>query len=74
MTHSNQQGSNALREGQELYHEFEGRLKALAARGLVDCKMKLVVGQETTPGGVVRILNNVLRLIEAKEARPLTLA
>jgi hypothetical protein len=56
-----------------LYREFEGRMAKLTAEGLVDCKMKISVTDETTSAGVVRTLNNVLRLREERKGRPLQL-
>ncbi|MBL1419289.1 MAG: hypothetical protein COC24_002145 [Alphaproteobacteria bacterium] len=45
-----------------LKDEFAMRIDALRLEGLVDLKMKLSVGNETTTSGVVAILNNGLRL------------
>ena len=62
-----------LEQGEALYNQFAERMNRLRDRGLKDCKMKLVVGPETTTASVITTMNNILRLIDAKKARPLTI-
>ena len=51
-------------DGRELYEEFASRLTKLQEQGLVDFKMKVFNGRDTSVDGVVLTLNNVLRLRE----------
>lgn len=50
--------------GRELYQEFSGRMEGLDKEGLVDFKMKVFNGRDTSVDGVVLTLNNALRLRE----------
>ena len=55
--------SDALRaDGHRLYDEFSRRMGELKKEGLVDFKMKVFSGRDTSVDGVVTTLNNVLRL------------
>ncbi len=51
-------------DGRELYQEFAGRMQGLEDEGLVDFKMKVFNGRDTSVDGVVLTLNNALRLRE----------
>src|SRR5207248_11026027 len=57
--------------GATLYREFAGRIDSLRAQGLVDCKLKITVGSDTTPTSVVSTLNHALRLLRIGRGRPL---
>ena len=50
--------------GRELYQEFSNRMEGLEKEGLVDFKMKVFNGRDTSVDGVVLTLNNALRLRE----------
>lgn len=63
--------AEAHSRGKSLYRDFEARMQKLQAQGLVDCKMKISVDEDTTSAGVVRTLSNVLRLRDEKKGRPL---
>lgn len=54
-------------DGRELYQEFSGRMKGLQDEGLVDLKMKVFNGRDTSVDGVVLTLNNALGLREANQ-------
>ena len=53
--------------GLDLYNEFSDRLGKLKQEGLVDFKMKVFSGRDTSVDGVVLTLNNVLRLREERK-------
>lgn len=63
--------SEAHARGKKLYREFEDRMARLLEEGLVDCKMKISVDEDTTSAGVVMTLNNILRVRSAGKRRPL---
>lgn len=49
-------------DGRHLYTEFSERMSSLKDEGMVDFKMKVFSGRDTSVDGVVLTLNNVLRL------------
>jgi hypothetical protein len=62
-----------LARAKALRQEWEDRLDALRAEGLVDCKLKLLVDGDTTTASVATTINNVLRLRQEGKAKPLSL-
>jgi hypothetical protein len=64
--------AQAHSRGKSLFLEFKARMDDLVNNeGLVDCKMKLAVSEDTTPADVVRTLSNVLRLRAEGKCQPL---
>ncbi|UYN96331.1 MAG: hypothetical protein KIT25_05150 [Enhydrobacter sp.] len=61
----------ARSRGESLYRAFQTHMDRLATEGLVDCKMKISVDEDTTAAGVVRTLTNVFRLRAESKGRPL---
>jgi hypothetical protein len=60
----------AHKTGSELYAEFAERVARLQQEGLVDLKMKVFVNPaETTSAGIIKTLNNALRLREVRKAK-----
>lgn len=56
--------------GKELYEEFASNMKELKKEGLVDFKMKVFEGRDTSVDGVVLTLNNALKLRKQGEFKP----
>lgn len=56
--------------GEELYQEFQANMGELKEEGLVDFKMKVFEGRDTSVDGVVLTLNNALKLRKAGEFEP----
>lgn len=63
-------GDSNVVNGKELYAEFEANIKELQDEGLVDFKMKLFEGRDTSVDGVVLTLNNALRLRKENSFTP----
>lgn len=56
--------------GEELYADFQANLAELKEEGLVDLKMKVFEGRDTSVDGVVLTLNNALNLRKAGKFKP----
>lgn len=56
--------------GKELYEEFAGNMEELKKEGLVDFKMKVFEGRDTSVDGVVLTLNNALKLRKQGKFEP----